>query len=47
MQEWVRTLSQRFGWWDVLDILIVAIIIYEVLKLIRGTARCRWLSERG
>jgi len=37
MQEWVRTLSQRFGWWDVLDILIVAIIIYEVLKLIRGT----------
>lgn len=24
-------------WWDVLDILIVAIILYELLKLIRGT----------
>jgi diadenylate cyclase len=24
-------------WWDVLDILIVSVIIYELLKLIRGT----------
>ncbi|MEP6783466.1 MAG: diadenylate cyclase CdaA [Acidobacteriota bacterium] len=24
-------------WWDVLDILVVAIIIYELLKLLRGT----------
>src|SRR5262245_56660192 len=24
-------------WWDVLDILVVAIVIYELLKLIRGT----------
>jgi diadenylate cyclase len=24
-------------WWDVLDILVVAILIYELLKLIRGT----------
>lgn len=24
-------------WWDVLDILVVAVIIYELLKLIRGT----------
>src|SRR5688572_31998884 len=24
-------------WWDVLDIVIVAILIYELLKLIRGT----------
>src|SRR5918996_4618476 len=24
-------------WWDVLDILIVSILIYELLKLIRGT----------
>jgi diadenylate cyclase len=30
-------LYRRFGWWDVLDILILAIAIYEVLKLIRGT----------
>jgi diadenylate cyclase len=25
------------GWWDVLDILVVSIVIYELLKLIRGT----------
>jgi diadenylate cyclase len=25
------------GWWDVLDILVVSVLIYEVLKLIRGT----------
>jgi diadenylate cyclase len=25
------------GWWDVLDILIVSVLIYEFLKLIRGT----------
>jgi diadenylate cyclase len=25
------------GWWDILDILIVSILIYEFLKLIRGT----------
>ena len=24
-------------WWDVIDILVVAVLIYEVLKLIRGT----------
>ncbi len=27
----------HFGWWDLLDITIVALVIYEVLKLIRGT----------
>src|ERR671934_66622 len=25
------------GWWDLLDILVVSIVIYEILKLIRGT----------
>ncbi len=25
------------GWWDLVDILVVSILIYEVLKLIRGT----------
>ena len=25
------------GWWDLLDIAIVSILIYEFLKLIRGT----------
>jgi diadenylate cyclase len=29
--------ASEFGWWDVLDILIVAFIIYELLQFIRGT----------
>ena len=39
MPEYLSTLLQRppIGWWDVLDIAIVSILIYEFLKLIRGT----------
>lgn len=39
MLESLRDMFQRppVGWWDVLDILIVSILIYEFLKLIRGT----------
>jgi diadenylate cyclase len=35
----LRNLLQRppITWWDVLDILIVSILVYELLKLIRGT----------
>ncbi len=29
--------ATEFNWWDVLDILIVAFIIYELLQFIRGT----------
>ena len=25
------------GWWDLVDILVVSVLIYEILKLIRGT----------
>jgi diadenylate cyclase len=25
------------GWWDLVDILVVSVLVYEVLKLIRGT----------
>src|SRR5262245_37126148 len=25
------------GWWDIVDILVVSVLIYEVLKLIQGT----------
>jgi diadenylate cyclase len=28
---------RHFGWWDLVDVAIVAVVIYEVLKLIRGT----------
>jgi diadenylate cyclase len=38
--NWISSLLERrppIGWWDILDILVVSIVIYEVLKLIRGT----------
>lgn len=37
--DWIDALLRRrpIGWWDLADILVVSIIIYEVLKLIRGT----------
>jgi diadenylate cyclase len=37
--EWLAALVSRppISWWDVLDILIVSVLIYEFLKLIRGT----------
>jgi diadenylate cyclase len=39
MSEFLTGLLRRppVGWWDLLDIAIVAILIYESLKLIRGT----------
>jgi diadenylate cyclase len=39
MPESLRDLLRRppIGWWDILDILIVSFLIYEFLKLIRGT----------
>jgi diadenylate cyclase len=37
--DYLQNLLRRppVGWWDVLDILAVAFLIYEALKLIRGT----------
>jgi diadenylate cyclase len=37
--NWITAALRRptLSWWDLLDILIVAILVYEVLKLIRGT----------
>src|SRR5436190_5666682 len=39
MSEYLQNLLRRppVGWWDVLDILAVSVLIYEGLKLIRGT----------
>jgi diadenylate cyclase len=36
---WLTDLLQRppVTWWDIIDITIVSIVVYEVLKLIRGT----------
>ena len=37
--QWITALLKRppIGAWDVVDILVVSLLIYEVLKLIRGT----------
>src|SRR5918998_2256061 len=39
MPEFLTELVRRppVGWWDLLDIAIVSFLIYEFLKLIRGT----------
>src|SRR5712671_5254171 len=36
---WLNAILRRppIGWWDLADIVVVSILIYEVLKLIRGT----------
>jgi diadenylate cyclase len=36
---WLTELFQRppVTWWDLLDIMIVSVLVYELLKLIRGT----------
>jgi diadenylate cyclase len=36
---WIATFFRRapLTWWDLVDIVVVSILIYEVLKLIRGT----------
>lgn len=37
--NWIAGVFRRppLGWWDLLDIAVVSVLIYEVLKLIRGT----------
>ncbi|MGE0450382.1 MAG: diadenylate cyclase CdaA [Vicinamibacterales bacterium] len=37
--DWIDAVIRRrpLGWWDLADILVVSILVYEVLKLIRGT----------
>jgi len=36
---WLTALLRRppIGWWDLADLLVVSVLVYEVLKLIRGT----------
>ena len=37
--DWLTLFLRRppIGWWDFVDILVVSVLIYEVLKLIQGT----------
>jgi len=37
MNYWDRLISLQFTWRDLVDVLIVAVIIYNILALIRGT----------
>src|SRR5699024_9639747 len=39
LMEWLSEVLRRpaVSWWDVLDIALVSILIYELLLLIRGT----------
>jgi len=36
-QDYFLGVMRQFGWWDLADIVIVSVVIYEVLRLIRGT----------
>src|SRR5438093_1629125 len=47
--NWFTSLLRRppIGWRDVLDILVVSILIYEVLKLIRGTRAVQMVLGGG
>lgn len=39
MTEWLQAVLRRppVGWWDILDVAIVAVFFYQLLLLIRGT----------
>jgi diadenylate cyclase len=45
--NWLVELWHRFGWWDVLDITIVSVAIYELLSLIRGTRAVQMVLGAG
>jgi uncharacterized protein (TIGR00159 family) len=47
--NWVTAFLRRppIGWWDLADILVVSILVYEVLKLIRGTRAVQMVLGAG
>src|SRR5881296_994230 len=46
---WITTLLRRpaISWWDLVDILVVSVLIYELLKLIRGTRAVQMVLGGG
>src|SRR5262245_42292723 len=46
---WIAPLLRRppIGWWDVLDILVLSVLIYEVLKVIQGTRAVQMVMGAG
>src|SRR3954453_8189010 len=47
--SWITTFLRRpaVSWWDLVDILVVSVLIYEVLKLIRGTRAVQMVFGGG
>ena len=47
--NWITPLLRRppISWWDVLDILVLSLLIYEVLKLIKGTRAVQMAAGAG
>src|SRR6187551_3971553 len=50
MMDWITELLRRrpaVSWWDLLDVLLVSILIYELLLLIRGTRAMQMALSGG
>jgi diadenylate cyclase len=50
MMDWLTELLRRrpaVSWWDLLDVLLVSILIYELLLLIRGTRAMQMALSGG
>jgi diadenylate cyclase len=50
MMDWLSELLRRrpaVSWWDLLDVLLVSILIYELLLLIRGTRAMQMALSGG
>ena len=47
--NWITAFLRRpaIGWWDLIDILVVSILVYEVLKLVRGTRAVQMAAGGG
>jgi diadenylate cyclase len=40
----VREIIEQFTWWSALDVLIIAVIVYQGLKLLKGTRAAQMLT---
>src|SRR3972149_1540696 len=46
---WLTALLQRppISWWDIADVIVVSMLIYQLLKLIRGTRAAQMAVGAG
>ena len=40
----MKEIFEQFGWWSALDIFLIAVVLYHVLLLIRGTRTAQMLT---